>query len=218
MKKKMTLIMLSVVFILSACSPTAATPEAMAEPSETMVANNDTASDDSNESMAEITTESSSDSSMEGMEGPTWLSALLTNVQTGEQFSISEFKGKVILVENLAMWCSNCKKQQEQVKALHDQLGTDSDLISIGLDIDPNEVADDLKRYTSNNGFDWIYSIAPVEVINEIGNLYGAQFLNPPSTPIIVIDRKGEVHLTPFGIKSVDDLMKFIEPFLSESM
>ena len=146
------------------------------------------------------------------------LSASLTNVQTGEQFSISEFKGKVILVENLAMWCSNCKKQQEQVKALHDQLGTDSDLISIGLDIDPNEVADDLKRYTSNNGFDWIYSVAPVEVINEIGNLYGAQFLNPPSTPILVIDRKGEVHLTPFGIKSADELLKFIEPFLSESL
>ena len=215
MNKKMALIMITAIFILSACSPTAATPEAMAEPIESTAAMNDTASDNSDESKAEITTEPMLDSSMEG---PTWLSASLTNVHTGEQFTISEFKGKVILVENLAMWCSNCKKQQEQVKALHDQLGMDSDLISIGLDIDPNEVADDLKRYTSNNGFDWIYSVAPVEVVNEIGNLYGAQFLNPPSTPIIVIDRKGEVHLTPFGIKSADDLLKFLEPFLSESL
>ena len=49
-------------------------------------------------------------------------------------------------------------------------------------------------------------------------NLYGNQLLNPPSTPILIIDRHGEVHLLPFGIKSSEDLLKAIEPFLKDEM
>ncbi len=152
------------------------------------------------------------------MEAPAWFSAMLTNVSSGETFSVHDFKGKVVLVETMAQWCSNCKKQQMEVKSLHEKLGMPADLVTIALDIDPNENGDKLKTYASNNGFDWIYAVAPAEVSREIGNLYGAQFLNPPSTPILLIDRKGEVHLLPFGIKSADDLMKAIEPYLKEGM
>jgi hypothetical protein len=48
--------------------------------------------------------------------------------------------------------------------------------------------------------------------------LYGDQFLNPPSTPILVIDRHGEAHPMPFGVKSAADLQAFIEPFLKDGM
>jgi len=122
------------------------------------------------------------------------------------------------MIEDLAMWCSNCKKQQIQVKTLLEEMGMNEDLVFIGLDIDPNENAADLKTYTDNNGFNWVYAIAPIEVAREIGNLYGDQFLNPPSTPIMLIDRKGQVHPLPFGIKSAEDLKNFIEPFLSADM
>jgi hypothetical protein len=61
-------------------------------------------------------------------------------------------------------------------------------------------------------------SFSPIEVAREISNLYGAQFLNPPSTPILVIDKSGQVHLMPFGIKSADTLNDFIAPLLSGGM
>ena len=35
---------------------------------------------------------------------------------------------------------------------------------------------------------------------------------------MLVIDRKGEAHPLPFGIKSADELLKFIQPFLDEAM
>jgi thiol-disulfide isomerase/thioredoxin len=54
------------------------------------------------------------------MEAPAWYSASLTDVSTGQAFTINDFKDKVVLVETLAMWCPNCKKQQTQVKALHE--------------------------------------------------------------------------------------------------
>ena len=147
---------------------------------------------------------------------PAFFGASLTDPASGQAFTIQDFKDKVVLVETLAMWCSNCRQQQEQVKALHDLLGERDDFISLGLDIDPNENLDDLKAYVARNGFDWTYAVAPVEVAREIGQLYGDQFLNPPSTPMFIIDRHGEVHVLPFGIKSAEQLLEALQPFLDE--
>ena len=152
------------------------------------------------------------------MASPAWFGVSLTDVVGGKKFTLNDFKGKVVLVEDLAMWCPTCKMQQIQVKALRESMGMNKDLVAIGLDIDAQENAADLKTYTQNNGFDWIYAVSPAGVSHEISQTYGDQFLNPPSTPVLIIDRKGQVHPMPLGIKSADDLKKFIAPFLAENM
>lgn len=197
MTRKIFIPMLLILAVLSACVPAKSSPDVV---------------------MMDKPTEDAEKASDDMMAAPAWLSASLTNVRTGENFMISDFKGKVVLVENMAIWCTTCKKQQTLVKALHETSGMNKDLVSVGLDIDPNENASDLKGYIENNGFDWIYAVAPQEVARELGNVYGAQFLNPPSAPILIIDRKGQVHPMPFGIKSVEDLKTFIDPFLTENM
>lgn len=217
MKKKILVSAITVLFVLSACSPAAPTRETMKEtPTVAMM-------DKPTDTMMETPTDDLMGTPTEAIIGdemmvPGFFDVSLTNVNTGESFKISDFTGKVVLIENLAMWCPNCKKQQDQVKILNEALGMHSDLISIGFDVDPNENAADLKKYTDSNGFDWVYAVPPQEVLNEISKLYGANFLNPPSTPILLIDRKGGVHPMPFGIKSADDLKKFIDPFLAEGM
>jgi len=90
------------------------------------------------------------------------------------------------------------------------------DLVTVALDIDPNEDADSLKEYAARNGFDWYYAVAPRDVAREIGQLYGDQFLSPPSTPMLIVDRHGEVHPLPFGLKTAADLEAALEPFLGE--
>lgn len=152
------------------------------------------------------------------MESPAWYAASLTDASTGQAFAIQDLKGKVILVETMAIWCSNCLKQQGQVKALHELLGERDDFVSVGLDIDPNEDASNLKAYVESNGFDWLYAVPSADVSREIASLYGDQFLNPPSTPILVVDRKGEAHPLPFGIKSADELLQYVQPYLDEAM
>jgi thiol-disulfide isomerase/thioredoxin len=150
------------------------------------------------------------------VELPAWFSASLTDVTTGQPFAIADYQGKVVLVETLAVWCSNCLKQQREVLALHEALGERDDFVSVGLDIDLNESADQLKAHAVRNGFDWTYAIATPEVAREISNLYGVNFLNPPSTPMLIIDRGGQAHPLPFGIKRAADLQAALEPFLSE--
>jgi hypothetical protein len=152
------------------------------------------------------------------VELPAWFSASLTDVNSGQSFTVADYQGKVVLVETLAVWCSNCLKQQREVLALHQALGERDDFISVGLDIDLNESADQLRDHAERNGFDWVYAIATPEVARAISDLYGVNFLNPPSTPMLIIDRHGQAHPLPFGIKSAADLQAALEPFLSEGM
>lgn len=194
------------------------TAEAMLDkPTEEAMMPHETAMPDA---MANPTEEAMTEEAMEDamMESPAWFSASLTNVQDGSTFTIQDFKGKVVLVETMAIWCPKCKQQQGQVKELHARLGERDDFVSLGIDIDPNETADDLKSYIDSNGFDWHYAVPSADVAREIASLYGDQFLNPTSTPMLIIDRKGVAHPLPFGIKSADELLQALQPFLDEAM
>lgn len=147
---------------------------------------------------------------------PAFFGAELVDASTGETFRLEDFKDKVVLVETMAIWCSNCLKQQKQVVLLHELLGERDDFASVGLDIDLNESLEDLKSFVESNGFDWKYAVATRDLAREISQLYGDQFLNPPSTPMFIIDRQGQVHPLPFGIKSAEDLQMAVQPFFAE--
>jgi len=224
------ILMLGFVFALAlaACAPAVATPDAMMDDkSDAMMTeephSNDTMMDDKqDDSMTDAmpTEEAMMDDQSDDMmmDSPAWFGETFTDARTGQMFSINDFQGKVVLVETLAQWCSNCKQQQGQVLELHKLLGERDDFVSFGLDIDTNENAADLTNYVQANDFTWLYAVATPEVAREIGNLYGAQFLNPPSTPMLIIDRHGEVHPLPFGIKSAQELDDALQPFLDGEM
>ncbi|HKJ26392.1 MAG TPA: TlpA disulfide reductase family protein [Anaerolineales bacterium] len=146
---------------------------------------------------------------------PDWFNYEFVDARTGQTFTINDFHGQVVMIETMAMWCSNCLRQQGIVKAFHDELGERDDFVAIGLDIDPNEELSRLGSYVQDNGFDWLYGVPSADVTAEISRTFGPQYLNPPSTPIAIIDRDGNIHTLPFGIKSVDDLLGYVDPFLN---
>ncbi len=135
------------------------------------------------------------------MEAPAFFGTSLKDVRSGDTFTINDFKGKVVLVETMAVWCTTCYQQQTQIKALHDALGMRADFVSVSLDIDPHEDASILTAYTQkNSSFDWRYAVAGADIAREIGKTFGDQFLNPPSAPVFVVDRHGVAHALPFGV------------------
>jgi cytochrome oxidase Cu insertion factor (SCO1/SenC/PrrC family) len=147
---------------------------------------------------------------------PEWFQVELTDVQTGETFTMNDYSGKVVLLETMATWCPTCILQASYVYKLHDQLGHPDDLVSISLDVDLNEDADILKEYIGQYGFDWHFAISPLEVDRALGNLYSAQYMNPPLAPMLIIDRQGNVHHLPYGLKDTETLQKAVEPFLTK--
>lgn len=147
---------------------------------------------------------------------PDWFSMEMTDVQTGETFSMNDYAGKVVLLETMAIWCPNCTIQATQVKKLHEALGNPDDLISVTLDVDSHEDEASLKEYASSYRFDWHFAVAPLLVARALGNLYSAEYLNPPLSPMLIIDRNGNVHQLEYGIKDAETLQKAVEPYLAK--
>lgn len=146
---------------------------------------------------------------------PEWFDMELTDAQTGETFTMNDYTGKVVLMETMAMWCPNCIVQANEVRNLHELLGNPDDLISVSLDVDINEDADSLKEYAGSYGFEWHFAVAPLDVARALGNLYTAQYLNPPLSPMLIIDREGNVHHLDYGLKEAETLQEIVEPYLT---
>jgi cytochrome oxidase Cu insertion factor (SCO1/SenC/PrrC family) len=145
---------------------------------------------------------------------PEWFSIPLTDVRTGQTFTINDFAGKVVLIQTIFQWCSKCAYQQHEVTLMHTGLNQPDDLVSVSLDVDLNEDAASLKQYVDHFGFDWYFAVAPLEVTRALGNLYSAEYLNAPLEPMLIIDRHGDVYGLPYGFKSADALSGTLASFL----
>ena len=146
---------------------------------------------------------------------PDWFNVKMTDVRTGQTFTINDFAGKVVLVETMAQWCPTCESQENDVIKLHELLGNPEALISVSLDVDLHEDEASLKEYATTHGYEWYFAVAPLEVARALGNLYSAEYLNPPLAPMLFIDRNGDVYGLPYGLKSAEALQKTIEPYLA---
>ncbi len=145
-----------------------------------------------------------------------WFDMEFTDARTGQAFTMNDFAGKVVLVETMAMWCPNCIFQGAEVRKMRDLFGNPDDLVSVSLDVDLHEDEASLKKYVEDYGFEWRFAIAPIEAARAIGNLYGAQYLNPPVAPMFIIDRAGNVHVLEHGKKNAEMLQKAIAPYLAQ--
>ena len=70
---------------------------------------------------------------------PDWFNIKMTDVRTGQTFSINDFAGKVVLLETMATWCINCVTQDKEVKKL-EALGYSQDMVVVSLDEDLSEM------------------------------------------------------------------------------
>jgi thiol:disulfide interchange protein len=145
---------------------------------------------------------------------PEWFDMSMTDVLTGQEFTINDFAGKVVLVETMATWCPTCWKQENEVKKLLESLGPSSDLVAVSLDVDTNEDAATLKTFATTGGYTWRFVVAPLPVARALGNLYSTDYLNPPLAPMLFIDRQGGVYGLPNGVKGAEALSKTLEQYL----
>jgi thiol-disulfide isomerase/thioredoxin len=135
-----------------------------------------------------------------------WATAVLTDVSTGETFRVADLAGTVVILETMAIWCSNCRAQQGDVQDALARLPTDR-VVYVVLDVDPNEDAASLAEYRVANGFEGRYAIAGDDVARALAADFGDQFLNPPLTPMLIVGTDGTVTQTDFGHKNVDEIV-----------
>ena len=135
-----------------------------------------------------------------------WATTALTDVSSGETFRIADLADTVVILETMAIWCSNCRAQQGDVQDALSRLPADR-VVFVVLDVDPNEDAASLAEYRVANGFEGRYAIAGDDVARALAADFGDQFLNPPSTPMLIVGTDGTVTRTEFGHKSADEIV-----------
>lgn len=137
----------------------------------------------------------------------------LRDVGTGAAFRLADFSGKVVVVETFAVWCPLCLDQQREIRSAEQSLGS-ADVVSISLDIDPNEDEARVLGHIQRNGFTWRFAVAPTELSRQLRDMFGLNVLNPPSTPIVILDREQQPHLLRYGIKRADEIQAEVLKYL----
>lgn len=137
-----------------------------------------------------------------------WRTARLKNVSTGREFSINDFKGKVVLLESFAVWCPTCLKQQKELQKL--KIAKGDEIIHISLDTDPNEDEDKIKEHLGRHGFDWFFAITPKNVTKSLIDDFGINIVNAPGSPIILICPDQSTTFLKRGVKTSEELQEEI--------
>jgi cytochrome oxidase Cu insertion factor (SCO1/SenC/PrrC family) len=139
-----------------------------------------------------------------------WLDIELTDAETGEPFTLASLRGEVVAIEPMAIWCSNCKAQQDNVKRAYDDIQA-AGVRYISLGIDPGEDPDALVRYAERNDYEWTFVQSPRELSRAFSDRFGSQILSAPSTPLIVLDADGAVATQTFGFHGPDELLAILQ-------
>ena len=132
----------------------------------------------------------------------------LRDVRTGETFTLGGLAADApVIVETMAIWCTNCRQQMGQLTEAHRV----ADFHSVSIDVDPTEIADDLVAYADREGFDWPFVMADAELATMLRDRFGTAVLQPPGMPKLLIRTDGSIELLPLGdLLSADEIASLV--------
>lgn len=147
---------------------------------------------------------------------PEWTTVSVVDSKTGKSFSIKDELGKVVVVEGMATWCPSCWAQGREIKTFLSGTKDTSDLVVISLSLDTKESAVDLNDYARIGGYSWQFVTSTIPLYRDMGNRYGATYLDPTLGPMFIIDKKGQIQNFRKGLIKADELSQIIQPLLDE--
>lgn len=136
-----------------------------------------------------------------------WRRAELTDVRTGETFTVAGESGPVLL-HTFAVWCPVCGRQHGQLQTVHER----SDATLVSLNVDPNEDRQKVREYAADNGYEWRFVVVPSAVTESLIAAFGPSVASAPSASVIVDcpDRAASL-VGERGVKSAQDLLAALE-------
>ena len=129
--------------------------------------------------------------------------------ENGEQKKLSDYAGKVILLNFWATWCPPCRKEIPDLSEISKELGK-KDFVMIGVSVDQEPAKLDI--YLKSNTI-------PYKIVNESGNLltsymYAAGNNQNVIPQTYIIDKKGNIVEKIIGGLSKQDFLKAINKYL----
>ncbi len=135
-----------------------------------------------------------------------WREFLLTDLSSGESFALSNFSGKFVFLESFAVWCPTCLSQQKELSKI-----TNDSFVVISIDTDPNEDENSVLEHVERYGFDWRFSVSPLELTRALREEFGLTVISAPSAPVILICPNQSSLLLENGVKNSQRLLSLAE-------
>lgn len=140
-----------------------------------------------------------------------WLDHPLVDAATGEPFTVRGLEGSVVLVETMATWCGNCRRQLGHLAEAAAALGGEAAegvpvaylAISVERGLDPAA----LTAYAARHGLPFRFAVADDTLLRLLAERFGRAVLNPPSTPHVIVSPSGSVGPLTTGFSSPAELV-----------
>jgi peroxiredoxin len=113
----------------------------------------------------------------------------------GKEVNLSDFQGKVVLLDFWATWCTPCRSEMPIIELLHRQF-TEKGLVVLGID---DEEASIQKEFLEKSGFSFISLVEPRKQVTNQFHVSGI-----PTT--VLIDRQGTIRGFDLGEASYESL------------
>jgi len=128
----------------------------------------------------------------------------LKAVQDGKEYSLSQFKGKVVLVNFFTFFCGPCRQEMPHLSQLYQELkGQGFQTLGIGLSSTPAQ----LKQIVTQ--LNLAYPV--LEGNDAVSKAYGGVELVPLT---FIIDKEGNIAHKILGARSKEEFEKTIKPLL----
>lgn len=129
--------------------------------------------------------------------------------ENGQTKKLSDYKGKVILLNFWATWCGPCKREIPDLSQLSKDL-SNKDFKVIGISVDQNPSM--LDSYMKSNNLSYTVFRDQTDLISKFMQATGNSQDVIPQT--YIIDKNGNIVETLIGSRSKDDFLKIINKYL----
>lgn len=128
----------------------------------------------------------------------------LKDVLQGKEYSVSQFKGKVVVINFFTFFCGPCRDEMPDLNKINNELkGKGLQTLGIAISSDPTQIRFLVKQL----GLEY-----PVLIGNDkVSDAYGSIAVVPTT---VIIDKQGNIVQRIEGTRKKDAFMKLIEPLL----
>ncbi len=102
----------------------------------------------------------------------------------GEVIKLSDYLGKIVIVDFWATWCGPCRMAVPELVELQNEYR--DNLVIIGISLDQSYTQHNLKPFIENYGINYPIVLGTLEVVEAYGNIRGI----PTS---FIVDQNGEI-------------------------